>query len=200
MRSTTTARRRSSSLGLLAGTALLALATTACGPTGTSTVSTKPVQNSAAAGSASTAAGGSKAPANAKVGDTIALKGMDKGAAADVTVVKVVDNAPSANDFHPADGKRWIAVQFRIKNTGTAAYSDAPDNGAGVLDDKGQSYSAVIADTTAGPSFPTPANIAPGDSALGFITFEVPADAKIAKTQFGLDSGFADQAGQWNLG
>lgn len=125
---------------------------------------------------------------------------MDKGAAADVTVVKVVDNAPSANDFHPADGKRWIAVQFRIKNTGTAAYSDAPDNGAGVLDDKGQSYSAVIADTTAGPSFPTPANIAPGDSALGFITFEVPADARIAKTQFGLDSGFADQAGQWNLG
>ncbi|MFF7632503.1 DUF4352 domain-containing protein [Kitasatospora sp. NPDC008050] len=200
MRSTTAARRRSASLALLAGTALLALATTACGPTGTSTVSTKPVQNTATAGSPSGAAGAGKAPSNAKVGDTIALKGMDKGATADVTVVKVVDNAASANDFHPADGKRWIAVQFRIKNTGTAAYSDAPDNGASVLDDKGQSYSAVVADTTAGPSFPTPANIAPGDSALGFITFEVPSDAKIAKTQFGLDSGFADQAGQWNLG
>jgi hypothetical protein len=190
---------------LLAGTAaLLALATTACGPTSSNSVSTQPKQSAAApaSGAAGAPSGpAAKGPQVAKVGDTIALKGMQKGGSADVTVVKVVDNAQSDNAdvFKPADGKRWIAVQFRIKNTGTAAYNDAPQNGSTVQDDKGQSYNSVVADTTAGPSFPTPAAIAVGDSALGFITFEVPADTKIAKAQFTLDSGFADQTGQWQL-
>ncbi|WP_371479812.1 hypothetical protein [Kitasatospora sp. NBC_00315] len=43
-------------------------------------------------------------------------------------------------------------------------------------------------------------NIAPGESGKGFVTFEVPKDAKLAKIQFGLDSGFADQTGQWTIG
>lgn len=68
-----------------------------------------------------------------------------------------------------------------------------------MVDDKGQSYNSVIADTGAGQSFPVPLNIAPGDTALGYITFEVPTDAKIVKAQFTLDSGFADQTGQWKL-
>ncbi|MDH6144021.1 MULTISPECIES: DUF4352 domain-containing protein [Kitasatospora] len=188
---------------LLTGTALLALAVTACGPTGGNTVSTQPKQTAAAsaAGGQGSKAPASKGPSVAKVGDTIGLKGMNAGASADITVVKVVDNAQSATDgINPADGKRWIAVQFRIKNTGTAAYSDAPSNGATVLDDQGQSYNSVVADTTAGQSFPTPLNIAAGDSALGFITFEVPTGTKLAKAQFTLDSGFADQTGQWQLG
>ncbi|MCX4747102.1 DUF4352 domain-containing protein [Kitasatospora sp. NBC_01287] len=214
MRSTATARRRSTSVALLAGGALLALATTACGPTSTNSVSTTPKKSTAAAAPSGQAAGGQaaggtggaastgKAPSVAKVGDTIALKGQDQGSADDVTVVKVVDNAQSTPDGFgkPADGKRWIAVQFRLKNTGTAAYSDSPENGATVADDKGQSYTSVVADTTAGQSFASPVNNAPGDTALGFITFEVPADAKIVKAQFTLDSGFADQTGQWNLG
>ncbi len=206
MRITTTRR---SSATLLAGAALIALATTACGPTAGSSVSTKPKQTasgSAAAPAAGTPAAGTpaksgaKTPTVAKTGDTIALKGFEKGTIDDVTLVKVVDNAQSANDYaKPADGKRWIAVQFRVKDTGTTAFSDAPDNDATAVDDKGQSYNSVVADTTAGPSFAVPANVAPGDTGLGFITFEVPADAKIDKVQFVLDNGVADQAGQWKL-
>ncbi|GAA1975008.1 DUF4352 domain-containing protein [Kitasatospora viridis] len=189
---------------LITGTALLALAVSACGPTSSgSTVSTKPKQTAAGTSTPGSPAGSpaAKSPTVAKVGDTIALKGMSNGASADITVVKVVDNAQSATDGStPADGKRWIAIQFRIKNTGSAAYSDAPSNGATVRDDQGQSYDAVVDDTTAGQSFPVPLNIAPGDSALGFITFEVPTGAKLTKAQFALDSGFADQSGQWQLG
>jgi hypothetical protein len=188
---------------LLTGTALLALAVTACGPTSSNTVSTQPKQTAAAgqSSSAPSKAPAGKGPAVAKVGDTIGLKGMNQGASADITVVKVVDNAQSATDgISPADGKRWVAVQFRIKNTGTAAYSDAPSNGATVLDDQGQSYNSVVGDTTAGQSFPVPLNIAAGDTALGYITFEVPNGTKLTKAQFTLDSGFADQTGQWQLG
>ncbi|OKJ11750.1 DUF4352 domain-containing protein [Kitasatospora sp. CB01950] len=182
---------------VLLGACLLAAAT-ACGPE--NTVSTTP--KSAAPASAADASG--EAPKSgaqtAKVGDTLALKGVEKSNAADVTLVKVVDNAEGANEYtKPADGKRFVSVQFRVKATGSAAYADAPANSAKILDDQGQGYSATVAETKAGPEFPVPANIAPGESALGFITFEIPSGAKLDKVQFALNSGFAQQTGQWKL-
>ncbi|MFD4659926.1 DUF4352 domain-containing protein [Kitasatospora sp. NPDC058444] len=207
--SATTNRRRTAAL--LLGAALVTLSATACdSTTGGSSVSTEPKQTAAAP--APGAATGSEAakpaeskPADtgkvAKVGDTIALKGNDPADTADVTVVKVVDNAEGADEFtHPADGKRFVALQFRIKASGKKAYSDVPGNSAKVVDAQGQAFGTTIADTKAGPSFQVPANIAPGESALGFVTFEVPKDAKLDKAQFGLDSGFAPQTGQWKLG
>ncbi|MFE4517978.1 DUF4352 domain-containing protein [Kitasatospora sp. NPDC056783] len=204
----TAAVRRTAAL--LVGAALVTLSATACDSTSGSSVSTEAKQTAAVTGSeAAKPAGGksadgkaadtSKAPA--KLGDTIALKGNDPADTADVTLVKVVDNAEGENEFtHPADGKRFVAVQFRIKASGKKAYSDAPGNGAKLLDAEGQAFGTTIADTKAGPSFQVPANIAPGESALGFVTFEVPKDTKLDKAQFGLDSGFAPQTGQWKLG
>ncbi|MFD8756914.1 DUF4352 domain-containing protein [Kitasatospora sp. NPDC059577] len=200
---------------LLLGAALVTLSATACNSTGGSSVSTEAKQTTAAAGSdaakpaggapdAAAPAGGKPADAAkapAKVGDTIALKGNDPADTADVTLVKVVDNPDGADEYtHPADGKRFVAVQFRIKASGKKAYSDAPGNSAKVVDAQGQAFGTTIADTKAGPSFQVPANIAPGETALGFVTFEVPKDAKLDKAQFGLDSGFAPQTGQWKLG
>ncbi|GAA2807481.1 hypothetical protein GCM10010441_35330 [Kitasatospora paracochleata] len=190
----TTARR---SAAVLLGASLVVLGVTACDPSGSS-VSTDAKQTSSAA-----ASGDAKpAPAGAaKVGDTIGLKGTEKTNTADVTLVKVVDNAEGEDEFtKPADGKRFVAVQFQIKATGAKAYSDAPQNSAKLIDAQGQAYGSTVADTKAGPGFQVPANIAPGESALGFITFEVPKDAKLDKAQFGLDSGFAQQTGQWKLG
>ncbi|WP_051838196.1 DUF4352 domain-containing protein [Streptomyces sp. NRRL WC-3742] len=189
---------------LLLGAALVTLSATACNSTGGSSVSTEPKQSAAASAPAGGKPAESKptdAPKVAKLGDTIPLKGNDPADTADVTLVKVVDSAEPDNEFiHPADGKRFVAVQFRIKATGKKAYSDAPGNGAKVLDAQGQAYGSTVADTKAGPSFQVPANIAPGESALGFVTFEVPKDAKLDKAQFGLDSGFAPQTGQWKIG
>ncbi|MEU3574085.1 DUF4352 domain-containing protein [Kitasatospora sp. NPDC036755] len=195
---------------LLLGAALVTLGATACDSNGGSSVSTEAKQTAAATGSeaakpAENKPAGNKpadtAKAPAKLGDTIALKGNDPADTADVTLVKVVDSAEGENEFtHPADGKRFVAVQFRIKASGKKAYSDVPGNCAKLLDAQGQAYGTTIADTTAGPSFQIPANIAPGESALGFVTFEVPKDAKLDKAQFGLDSGFAPQTGQWKIG
>ncbi|MCU7823127.1 DUF4352 domain-containing protein [Kitasatospora sp. DSM 101779] len=189
-----TARR--SAAALLAAS-LVALGATACN-TGGSSVSTEAKKP---ASGAPASPGGAKpaAAAPAKVGDTIALKGFEKSSTADVTVVKVVDNAEGEDEFSkPADGKRFVAVQFRIKATGKA-YSDAPANSAKLLDAQGQSFTTSLYDTKAGQGFSGSVNIAPGESGLGFLTFEVPKGVVLDKVQFTLDSGMADQTGQWKL-
>ncbi|MEW1911740.1 DUF4352 domain-containing protein [Kitasatospora sp. NPDC085895] len=190
-----TARR--SAAALLAAS-LVALGATACN-TGGSSVSTEAKKPAAGAPAAAGGAAKPAAAAPAKVGDTIALKGFEKTTTADVTVVKVVDNAEGEDEFSkPADGKRFVSVQFRIKPTGKA-YSDAPANSAKLLDAQGQSFTTSLYDTKAGQGFSGSVNIAPGESGLGFLTFEVPKDAVLDKVQFTLDSGMADQTGQWKL-
>jgi len=91
-------------------------------------------------------------------------------------------------------------VQFRLRDTGSAAYSDAPSNGAAVVDSAGQSYQSALDTAAACQSFPGSENIAPGSSGLGCIVFEVPESAKIVAVQFTLDSGMGPQTGQWNVG
>ena len=98
-------------------------------------------------------------------------------------------------------GDRLYAVQFRLADTGSAAYSDAPPNGAAVVDSSGQSHNASPVDTAAGcPSFSSPENIAAGASGLGCIVFEVPEAARITQAQFTLDSGMGPDTGQRNVG
>jgi hypothetical protein len=115
-----------------------------------------------------------------------------------VTVTRVISHARPASEFDaPQSGKRLYAVQFRLDDTGSAAYSDSPSNGAAVVDSAGQSYQSSIGDAAGCASFPGTENIAAGDKGLGCVVFEVPAGAKITKVQFTLDSGFGPQTGQW---
>lgn len=140
------------------------------------------------------------APKVAKVGDTIALTGTEDGSKLDVTVVKTVDPAKSADEFtSPDTGNRWIGVQFQLVNTGTVAYSDSPGNGTQIADDQGQQFTSTFADISAGPSMASSVNLKPGAKALGWVVFEVPKASKGATVQFGMDSGFADQTGEWKL-
>lgn len=136
----------------------------------------------------------------AKVGDTIELTGMDKGSKLDVTAVKVVDNAKSSDEFTaPESGKRWLAVQFQLVNTGTKAYADSPQNGAQLADSQGQQFQTTFADITAGPSMSSDVKLRPGAKALGWITFELPKASKADVVQFAMDSGFSDKTGEWKL-
>ncbi|MDP9849663.1 hypothetical protein [Streptosporangium lutulentum] len=48
-----------------------------------------------------------------------------------------------------------------------------------------------------GVSFGGSVTMGAGDSRKGIIVFEVPQAAKISKFQFALNSGFADQKGEW---
>ncbi|MFG1709375.1 DUF4352 domain-containing protein [Nonomuraea sp. M3C6] len=139
--------------------------------------------------------------AAAKIGDTITLQGRDPGLKVAVTVNQVIPQAtPASSLLKPQTGKRYVAVQLTLTNQGQAPYSDAPDNGALLIDGEGQQHRPGIAAVSEGESFGGSATINTGDSRKGMIVFEVPETATLAKLQFALDSGFADQKGEWALG
>lgn len=183
-------------------TAALAFGAAACN--GDDSVSTKPAKTPAAhTSSAKPAAKPSPTPSATKpagVGDTISLKGSDPGASLDVTVVKVDDHA-KATDYSELDKPtdRWVGIQFQLTNTGTAVYSDSPANGVQIADSQGQQFQASIVDISDGPSMSSDVRLTTGKKALGWIVFEVPKTSKLGTVQFSMDSGFADQAGEWQL-
>ncbi len=146
--------------------------------------------------------GDSRAPAKtAGIGSAITLTGNDSGEKMDVTVTKVFSSASPADEFNqPSSGDRLYAVQFRLKDTGSAAYSDSPSNGAAVVDSAGQSYQSSLDSVAGCQSYGGTENIAPGATGLGCIVFEVPKSAKITQVQFTLDSGLGPDTGQWKVG
>ncbi|MFJ1560740.1 DUF4352 domain-containing protein [Streptomyces mirabilis] len=188
---------------LVAATAIAACALSLTACSSGSTVTDKPKAKAATPASkdsGKSAAKKSAAPDVAKVGDTIALKGTDDGSKLDVTVVKVVDPAKGADEFTtPESGKRFVGVQFRLVNTGRVAYNDSPSNGAQISDADGQQFQTTFGDISAGPSMASEVKLKPGAKALGWIVFEVPKASKVSVVQFGMDSGFAQQTGEWKL-
>jgi Domain of unknown function (DUF4352) len=169
--------------------AIIAIAAAAAAGAGSHTVRT--------AGS-SNAPGTKSAPDTARIGSPITLAGNDSGEQMTVTLTKVISNASGTDYTTPPAGDRLYAAQFQLKDTGSAAYSDAPSNGAEVVDSAGQSYDAAIADSVQNcTSFPAAENIATGSLGLGCVVFEVPTDVRIVSVQFTLDSGMGPDTGQW---
>jgi Domain of unknown function (DUF4352) len=147
------------------------------------------------------AASSSKTPETAGIGSAITLSGNGSGEQVAVTVTKVINSAQPSDEFNTAPGGgRLYAVQFSLRDSGSAAYSDSPSNGAAVADSAGQSYQAGIETVAECQSFPGSENIASGASGLGCIVFEVPESAKITEVQSTLDSGFGPQTGRWKVG
>jgi hypothetical protein len=160
-------------------------------------VNTTPATKS---GNAGQATGAPATPTTATIGSTIILTGNSSGEKMAVTVVKVLPHPAGSDQFNTPDrGKRFYAVQFRLADTGSVAYSDSPSNGAEVVDSTGQSYESDISTVTACQSFPATENIAVGSTGLGCVVFQVPKHARITEVQFTLDSGFANQTGQWKV-
>ena len=164
----------------------------------TVTTGTAGQADSSPSGTPSASSSASSSPA--LVGSTLTLTGNDPGEKMAVTVTRVIRHAEPADEFSTPDpGKRFYAVQFRLHDAGSAAYSDSPSNGAAVVDADGQSYESTSYDVTGCQSFPGTENIAAGDTGLGCIVFEVPAGTKITKVQFTLDSGMGPDTGQWDV-
>ncbi|MFM9608610.1 DUF4352 domain-containing protein [Streptomyces niveiscabiei] len=136
-----------------------------------------------------------------KVGDTLSLTGTTGDEKLDVTLVKVVDPAHAKETYLRADpGNRLVAMQFRLKNTGSDVYSDSPSNGAFVVDQDDQHFDASSGTpTTAGADFPGHVTVRPGDTALGYLTFEVPNGSRVTTVQFSMNSGYSDDIGKWTV-
>lgn len=179
----------------------LLLTATAC--LGDSEVTTKPNKTAASSEAESSKAPAEKAPDKpqvAKVGDTITLAGNEEGLKVDATLKKWLDPAKGSDEFNkPQAGKRWVAAQFELVNKGTIVYDDSPSNGTQVADTEGQRFTAWYGEIAAGPQMASGAKVPPGDKVLGWIVYEVPKNSKITTVQFGLNSGFAEQTGQWSV-
>ncbi len=183
---------------LIAGIIVISVAALAAGSHGVKATGS----SAGATASISTSAHGNKgAQKPAGIGSSITLPGNNSGEQVAVTVTKVIAGAHPTDEFDSAPaGDRLYAVQFRLQDTGSAAYSDAPSNGTEVVDSAGQSYDSSFENAADCASFPGTENIAAGSSGLGCVVFEVPEKAKIVQVQFTLDSGFGPQTGQWNVG
>jgi hypothetical protein len=184
----------------LSAAAVTAAALTLAGCQSTA-IKTTPA-NTSGAPAAHTSSKDAPAAAPAKkagVGSAIDLKG-DNGDAIQVTLVKIVDPAKSANEYiTPDTGKRYVAVQLRIVNKGSTVYDDDPQAEAKAKDALGESFDVDFADTTAGVSMDSGLKLAPGDTALGFVTFQVPAGQKVTQVQYSAGL-FGGDVAQWMAG
>jgi Domain of unknown function (DUF4352) len=132
----------------------------------------------------------------AEVGSTITLEGTDSRIA--VTVTAVADPAPPVEFFEPEQRSRYVAVQLRLLNVGDTTFQDSPSNGAQLIDADNQQHAATFETTAVGPDLGS-VTIAAGDTRSGWLTFPLPESIVPERFTLALDSGFAEQTGEWLL-
>jgi hypothetical protein len=179
-------------LTLIAAAALTALAFAGCG---TQVITTTTAGTPPAVSTTTTHA----TPSAAHIGGMISLTGRSN--TMDVAMLKIV-SIPPGEFATPASGNRYVGVTYRLTNAGTSAYSDSPSNGIKlVLADDSQSDAAAGIPTTPECDWTASASmaIAPGASRRGCAAFEIPIAQDPKAIQFTLDSGFADQTGEWTI-
>lgn len=149
---------------------------------------------------AGSAAGSAPAAKAASLGQTLNLKDVQASRTVAVTLVKVVDPDHGSDQFNVAKpGTRYVSIQLRILNTAKTTYSDDPQMEIKVADTAGQNYDVTfVTATAAGPQMDSGLNLAPGNTALGYLTFEVPTGVKLATVQYRLSAGLG-QVGQWSV-
>ncbi|MFD0472727.1 DUF4352 domain-containing protein [Nonomuraea thailandensis] len=139
-------------------------------------------------------------PLTSRPGGTVTLTGLESGSKMAVTLNQIYhDAAPTADGAQPRPGNRLAAVQLTLTNKGRVVYNDAPMNGAVLIDSGSQQYPFSISRVEQGLPFHWMTSIKPGDSLKGTVVFEVPEDAELVRFQFALNSGYAQQRGEWSL-
>lgn len=201
----TVQRRHLAPISLIAATMLAA----GCGSTKIVTEPPKTVTNTGSTPASTTSTGPAKPkpdippndnpPRQAKIGSTLTLEGF-QGEKMQVKVLDYLDPATAGEFDQPQSGGRFVGVKIRMTNAGGTAYSDSPANGAKLITNTDEEADATI--TTGGSCDATASSstkIAPGSSRVLCLPFEIPASQKGATFQFTLNSGFADETGEWSL-
>ena len=138
------------------------------------------------------------------LGHPLTLKGSDPGEQMTVTFLQVVDPACGVGGTSLLDhGMKYVGLRLRLLDSGRAPYSDSPSNCTwGRTDTRLQVGSFVYPTLSEGPAVAPRGNLVlkPGQSATGYVVMEVPQHAHLARIDFTLDSGSADETGEWKLG
>jgi hypothetical protein len=116
-------------------------------------------------------------------------------------VTAVADPAhPASPLWTPEQTDRLVAVRLRLHNAGEEALTDDVAAEALLSDAAGQSFHTAGFPTTAGDPFPDgKAELEPGETESGVISFVVPDEATGLRLRLTLASGFSSPAGQWRL-
>lgn len=174
---------------------VLAGSTLGASSCGTETTS-KPDQPGGSGGGSG--GGGETSTPQARLGDSITLKGTDTKMK--VTVIRVIDPVAASEFDKPSSGHRFVGVQVKLKNVGDKTYSDAPSNGAKLIaTGDEQADPALLTSGDCSSGFGSDATISAGSQEQGCIPFEVKNGKRPKRFQFGLDSGFGPQTGEWSL-
>jgi hypothetical protein len=135
----------------------------------------------------------------AGVGDTLTLQGYEDGEQLDVTVTKVIDPAKAEKYFGPRRGRRFVAIDLVLENSGTVPYNDSPGNGATLIDAQDHGYEETLDESPSCHPLGSGVRIAPASKRAGCLVFEIPKSASPAVFQFALNSGFSEDTGEWQL-
>jgi hypothetical protein len=134
------------------------------------------------------------------VGSTLTVSMQAPGvtiANARVTLVKLIDPAPGADEFStPHTGTRFVAAEFEIVAVG--AVSDYANNDAAIVGSDNQTYQPDIFDSIAGcTNFHFgQVTLAAGRSTTGCVTFEVRTGVTPKAVTFGTENA---TIGQWQV-
>ncbi len=142
--------------------------------------------------------GGKQKKPRSKIGDSITLKGTETKMK--VKLVKVERDLSAGEFDEPQKGREYIGVYVRVTNVGDKTYDDSPSNGAKLITNKDEQADATILSSgDCGSSFSADATVSPGSSQQGCIPFEIKKKSKPKVFQFGLDSGFGPETGEWSV-
>lgn len=192
---------------VLAGSAIMVLGMLGCGATKTATViqtvtaaTTPETTTDTAPPTDTTTTDATSTPSlTATVGKSITVNG-NSGEAAEATVLGVIDpvNIPPDSIDAPEQGHHMVGVRMLVKSTGTTPLDEAFDNDAKLITADDTSYDAQV--TVNGPCIsPSSQRISPGAQRRICLAFEIPDGTRPKTFQFTLDSGFADETGEWTL-
>ncbi|MFC1408717.1 hypothetical protein ACEZCY_05400 [Streptacidiphilus sp. N1-12] len=140
----------------------------------------------------------------AALGHPLTLKGDDPGEQVTVTFLQVVDPACGVGGPSLLDrGMKYVGLRLRLLDSGRKPYSDSPSNCSWGRTDTGLQVGSFVYPTLAeGPAVAPRGNLVlkPGQSATSYVVMEIPQHAHMARIDFTMDSGFADETGEWTLG
>ncbi len=115
---------------------------------------------------------------------------------ADVTLLAVTDPAQGANQFtNPDAGKRFVATQMKVSNSGNGILSDDANNDVTIIGSDNQTYTADLNSLAGCTNFNSGSYaLSPDDTSTGCVAFQLPTGVTTSKVRFAL---FGGVKGEW---
>lgn len=159
-----------------------------------------PVSNVPGAGSGTPTTGGSSATTQPHNSHTLSFQDMN-GVPYTVDLLGITDPAKGSDQFNTPDaGKRFVAVMFKITDTGHQSTSDAADNNASLIGSDNQTYPTDLSTVAGCTDFNSGQyQLTPGQSSTGCVVFQVPTAVYVKKIEWSPSSGFSNDFGTWNI-